>query len=159
MNSVVIGFSQPNKRKIGAEVIKWYMGTPYSHVYLRVFSNYTGQNLVYQASHGSVHLRTYERFLGENRPVKEFSLDVDNDRLKQTITLAQKLLGAPYGYLGLIKLVFRRKIHGFIGDDSKSFHCSEFIATLFPEIAYKCEDLDFIEPKHLYAALEERFGA
>jgi hypothetical protein len=159
MTKVIIGFSEPNKWMIGAAALKLWMRAPYCHVYLRVYSKYTSQWLVYHASHGMVHCITYTNFKAGNNIVREFNVWAGDEDLQATVRLAQQYLGQPYGYFGLLKLVLRRIGLGVKGDKNRSSHCSEFIATLFPKLALKSKiDPDFIEPTHLYAALEESNG-
>lgn len=150
-----IGFSKPKGFKLGAQIIKWWMNAPFSHVYLLVYSKYTQQWLVYQASHGMVHCRTYDVFLEDNLVCAEFDLELPKDRLKACVTKAQQLLGRPYGYLGLIRIGLHKLGFPVSGDGARSFHCSEFIAALFPELVQKHET-DFIEPIHLYRMLERQ---
>lgn len=151
MSKVVIGFSAPIKRKIGAEAIKLWMGTDFSHVFLQIYSKYTEQTLIYQASHGYVHLITAENFAKENKVIAQFDLQISDEKLKNTIKNAQQLLGRPYGYLGLLRLVLHKLGTPIIGDGTKTFHCSELIATLFPELV--TIDADFAEPVDLYRQL------
>lgn len=156
MSKVSIGFSSPKKFKIGAEIIKLWMGTSYSHVYLKVYSAYTKQFLIYQASHGTVHLLTAASFEQNNVVVAEFDMSVQEPLLRNCLAVAQQLLGRPYGYLGLLKLGLHKLINWpKVGDGDSSFHCSELIARLFPEL---CENLaqDFVEPVDLYSSLTKR---
>lgn len=156
MARVCIGFSEPVKTKLGAEIIKWWMGTEFSHVYLKLYSPYTDLWLIYHASHGMVHLREASNFYKENLPVAEFEMEIEPIRLRNTIKIAQQLCGQPYGYLGLVKLVLRKKFK-ISGDGDRSFHCSELIARLFPELTEYCKlSNDFIEPVHLYNVLKEQ---
>jgi hypothetical protein len=154
MTQVLIGFSQPNKFMIGAAAIKWWMQTPYCHVYLRVYSRYTEQWLVYQASHGMVNCLTWTNFCNGNKIEKEFALNVDDADLQATVRKAQQLLGQPYGYLGLAVLVLRRIFPALKGDKYGSAHCSEFIACMFPQLAEQLhKEPDFIEPVDLFKVL------
>lgn len=158
MSIAYIGFSKPNKWMIGAEAIKWWMSTDYCHVYLRVYSRYTQQWLVYHASHGMVHMLLWDNFCANNIVVKEFQVDVHNTDLQNTVKKAQSLLGQPYGYIGLLKLVLRKVCPKLVrGDDLASFHCSEFIAVLFPQLAQNIDE-DYIEPVHLFEALQRQVG-
>lgn len=138
---------------LGAWAIQKWMKADYSHVYLRVYSQYTNQWLVYQASHGMVHLRLWKWFFSGNEPVVEYELELPEQDLKNTIKIAQQLLGQPYGYLGLLKIVLRRCGFKVAGDGLNSFHCSELIAVLMPELA-KGMQADFIEPVDLQKHLD-----
>lgn len=159
MTKAIIGFSKPATWSFSAAAIMLWMRTPYCHVYLRVYSKYSSQWLVYHASYGMVHCLTFANFKQKNVVVKEFNVFAEDSNLKATVRLAQQYLGQPYGYLGLIKLVLRRWGLGVKGDHNRSAHCSEFIATLFPKLALKSKIApDFIEPQHLYKALEAQNG-
>jgi hypothetical protein len=153
MSPVYIGFSRPKKFMPGAWLIQKWMGTQYSHVYLRLYSAYTEQWLVYQASHGMVHLIEWESFKEKAIIVTEFERLIPPADLKNTIKFAQKLLGSPYGYIGLARIALSKWFKPLLGDGEKSFHCSELIATIFPDLAEgKCKD--YIEPVDLYVRLE-----
>lgn len=152
IKQVIIGFSSPSRVKIGAEIIKLWMRTPYSHVFLLLHSNYTGLDLVYQASHGSVNCLTLDNFKKDNRIVDQFSILVEEEQLKNCLVAAQQLLGRPYGYLGLIRLALSKLGIPMVGDGLSTLHCSEFIGRLFPNLINKSADL--VEPVDLYRALE-----
>lgn len=127
--------------------------TPYSHVYIRVYSKMTGWWIVYQASHGMVHCMIYDTFKQQNYLVKEFEHHIEPMQLVSFLKTAQSLLGRPYGYWGLVKLALKRWGWKTQGDDDATFHCSELIARLVPSLA--CGDIDFIEPVHLYDKLDK----
>lgn len=148
---VYIGFSKPKKFKIGSWAIKTWMNTPYSHVYLRVYSKYTEQDLVYQASHGMVNCMSFEVFRQNNVIVSEFYKEISPENLRNCVKKAQQLLGKPYGYLAVLRIALKELGLDITGDGTKTYVCSEFIARLFPEF-FK-EDADFIQPKTLFEAL------
>jgi hypothetical protein len=153
VKTAIVGFSAPKTWKPGAEFIKlWQGGTLYSHVYLRLYSTYTQNWLVYQASHGAVNCVHYDNFLQSNKIIAEFRRPVSDEALQATVRLAQIYLGRPYGYIGLLRLGARKILPKVVGDGTKSFHCSEFIATLFPDLANSV-DVDFVEPVHLFNVL------
>lgn len=154
----VIGFSAPKSFKIGAKLIQlWMGGTPYSHAYIKLYSSYTGLNLVYQASHGHVNCIEYINFCESNKVIAEFELDVEAENIRSTVIRLQQLLQKPYGVIGLAKLVFC-KLLGMrkIGDGESTFHCSELVARIEPKILELStqKDPDLIEPVHAYNALK-----
>lgn len=159
--SITIGFSRPSSPyAVGSYAIRlWQGSTPYCHVYLKVYSSYTGEMLVYQASHGLVNCMNYENFLSKNVVVNEFVLSVDRDKLKNIVKVSQQLLGRPYGYAGLAVLLAAKLIGKWVpssakwGDGLATLHCSEFIGELMPELMSGAND-DLLEPVDLYKALE-----
>ena len=159
MPSVIIGFSKPsNKFKVGSLAIRaWQGGTPYSHVYLAMYNPWADRTVVYQASHGDVNCISYDRFLDYNEVVEEFVLQMQTPALKSLMQYCISSLGAPYGFLGLLKIVLRRtfrKIFRVSGDGAKSYHCSEFVVRAMPNLIKA--DADFVEPVDLYKALKSK---
>lgn len=151
MRSVIIGFSRPKKFKIGAAAIMLWMRAPYSHVYIKVYSPYLSKWLIYQASQGSVHCITSDNFEKQNTVYKEIAADVESICLRNFTKRVYELLGSPYGYVGLAKIVLRRMGVPVSGDGNKSFHCSELVATLLPNKFSGSPD--FLEPVHIYREL------
>lgn len=176
MKTITIGFSSPRSFKIGAEIIKlWQGGTSYSHAFIKIYSSYTDLTLIYQASHGYVNCLEVSRFFKENKIVAEFQIQVPDQNLRDTIREAQLLLQAPYGYKGLIILGVSRILETTLkkckkyqwcatlldkvstwGDGLQTFHCSELVARLVPEIIQYTQekDPDRIEPVDLYKVLD-----
>jgi hypothetical protein len=59
MKTITIGFSKSKKiLPIGSLILRAYMGTPYSHVYLKFYSETLNRELIYEAVGGGV------RFIG-----------------------------------------------------------------------------------------------
>lgn len=62
MEQITIGFSKSKKfLPIGSWLIRAYMGTPYSHVYLKFYSQSLNRTLIYEAVGGGV------RFIGSKQ--------------------------------------------------------------------------------------------
>lgn len=155
--SVIIGFSKPKKWKIGAECIKLWSNCAFSHVYIVEHRRYVGRTLVYQASHGNVNCISKENFLKENDVVSEFEIIISTCAYAKTIQYCIDSLGADYGQIGLIKIVLSKKFK-MHGDGSRTFHCSEFAIRAVPELKQYLQseiEPDFIEPVHLFAALNK----
>jgi hypothetical protein len=150
MKSVIIGFSRPSEFKIGAEVIKLYMGTSYSHVYLKIKSKWYNSGIIFQASHGKVHCVCEPHFRSENEIIAEFKYEIESAKYKELYTYCIEALQKPYGYLGIIKLAFHKLFKR--GDGARTFHCSELAARALPSLAIK--DPDYITPEDLYEYLQ-----
>lgn len=135
MAKIYIGFSYPNEFKIGAYAIKKWMGTEYSHVYLRFESSVEGvPTNVYHAAHGMVHFREFERFKTDNLIIKEYCLEIsDADRIAALIQ-CMYLSGEVYGYTELGKILIT-DIACSLGKeittyDGKGYICSELVGKL-----------------------------
>lgn len=152
---VIIGFSRPKHWKIGAECIKRWSKSNFSHVYIVENRRYVGREIVYQASHGNVNCISKSNFLKENEIVAEFAVPMSTVDYCNTIQYCIDNLGADYGQIGLIKIVLSKKLK-LTGDGSKTFHCSELAIRAVPMLKFylTCQlEPDFIEPVHLEQCL------
>lgn len=122
---MIIATSCPNKWKIGAELIKWYQNTMFSHVLI------IHGDLVYQASHGYVNCTHINNFLTENKLIHQYSVpddDIDMDFIK-------KQLGKDYGTVQLVVIsiftviqsIFKFVKFKYKGNGNQKFICSEFV--------------------------------
>lgn len=111
--------STPKGWKIGAEIIKWYQGTTFSHVAI------IEGKLVYQASHGYVNCWYIDTFMEENNVVSYYEIPdsaVDMEYVK-------KQLGKKYGFGQLLSIAWqvltKNKLFSENGD--KKLICSELV--------------------------------
>jgi hypothetical protein len=111
--------SSPIKWKIGAELIKLYQGTKFSHIAI------VKDDLVFQASHGYVNCTYIDNFLAENKIITSFEVDdsmVDMDFVKRQ-------LGKPYGKMQLVEIGFKfiTGIKILKNNNNDQFICSEYV--------------------------------
>jgi hypothetical protein len=114
-----IATSSPKGFKIGAELIKQYQGTKFSHILI------IKDNLVYQASHGYVNCWYIDNFLAANDIVHVYEVEdsiVDFD-------FVQKQLGKRYSYLQILEISFKylTGIKILVNNGNQQFICSEFV--------------------------------
>jgi hypothetical protein len=135
-----VGFSSPKKKKIGAELIKWWTGSPYSHVYIRFESSAPDvPSTMYHAAHGMVHFLTKERFEKQNTIVVEYPFDVTSEQRKHVLIKCMNISGERYGYTELIK-IFILDLAKKISWDKLEFHnskgyiCSELVAEILEDL-------------------------
>jgi hypothetical protein len=134
--NIIVGASSNNQ--IGSRLIRWWMGTEYSHVYARWHLNTQDRDILYEASHGAVHFRKYQNFLKENKVVVEFSIPVTDEQFlrfsQKCIDLAQE----PYSKLELLQI--------FISDllkskketkDRHGYICSELLSILLLDLGFQ----------------------
>ena len=115
---MIIATSSPIQWKIGAELIKTYQKTKFSHVLI------IRGDLVYQASHGLVHCAHIDNFIKENKIVNFYEIPdsaVDMEFI-------HKQLGKGYSttqifFLPLLRLVKAK----WSGNGDQKFICSEFV--------------------------------
>jgi len=116
---MIIATSSPIKKKIGAELIKSYQGTAFSHVLI------IDGDLVYQASHGLVNCTYIENFLAENTIINKYEVD---DSLIDMLFVKQQL-GKKYSYKQIINIAtkFLFGVKFFSKNGNSQFICSEFV--------------------------------
>lgn len=147
--NIFIGFSSPNKFKIGAFLIKWWLRTKYSHTYIR-FEN-DDFSFVFHSARGMVHFQTIDRFKKESRIIEEFSIFPDSQ--KECLKSCLDKSGEKYGYLDLCSIaitsVAGRDIKQ-IGDND-GYICSEIVAFILKKhFGIEFEKRDFlITPKDI----------
>lgn len=158
---VIVGFSTPRKFHIFPWVIRKMEKTPFSHVYIKIFSKSTDRYLVYQSSGMQVNFVGQDIFYSINKDLVEFAFPVSADQKVKLLQTAIDLAGKPYGMkqvlgMGLVRLakMVGIKINNPWADGSKTYICSELIATLLLDLGYKFEDLDNVTPGDIFEKLE-----
>lgn len=148
MNTIYIGFSKPKKFKVGAEFIKVWTDSDFSHCYIR-FDIDAKFSIVFHAANGMVHYLSYENFLKKNSVVYEYSITVDNDTYKKIKRDCDNIAGEGYSFITLLKIMMSDIIHTFGGDvstyDDTGYICSELVGKL---LTYRL-GLTFSKPLHL----------
>lgn len=136
---MIIATSAPKKFKIGAELIKLYQNTEFSHVLI------IKDDVVYQASHGFVNAVYIENFLDDNKIFSQYSIpdeSVDMDFIK-------KQLGKPYSYKQIFNIAteFLFGIKFFGRNGNQQFICSELVG--------KALKLDWVDDNTTPAQINE----
>lgn len=111
--------SAPIKWKIGAELIKFYQKTEFSHVAI------VKGNLVFQASHGFVNCMHIDTFLQDNFIIDHF--EVSDDLVDMDFVYRQ--LGKPYGIIQIIEIAIKylTGIKILINNRNNMYICSELV--------------------------------
>lgn len=141
---IIIGCSK--NFKIGSKLIRCWLNTKYSHVYVRWYLSNQEREIVYQASHGMVHFQNFENFKTDNKIVKEFELDLTDEQFKKFSQKCIDLSGQPYSTLELIQIVLCDLTNGKLhAKDQNGYICSELMAELLEDFF----DFKFNKPRYL----------
>lgn len=146
-----IGFSYPREFKIGAKAISWWLGVPYSHVYIRFESSSSKlPSNVYHAAHGMVHFRSFNNFTKENHVIKEYAVEVGVDSRTEFLAHCMDLSGEGYGYCELLKIFISDLAYSIAKKNmkfknGKGYICSELVGKLLQEQM----GMKFTKPLHL----------
>jgi hypothetical protein len=141
---MIIATSRPKKWKVGAELIKVYQGTEFSHVLI------IKGDLVYQASHGLVHCAHIDNFTSDNDIVDFYEID---DSLVD-MEFVYKQLGKSYSTTQIILVPFLKLVKAkYKGNKDSKFICSEFVgkALMLPWVD------DITTPKDISVYLKNNY--
>lgn len=114
---ITIITSAPNTWKVGAELIKFYQNTDFSHVAI------IKDDLVFQASHGYVNCTHIDIFLESNVIISKY--EVKDSAID--MTFVKKQLGRKYSTWQLIQIAVKYLTGIKITSRNNKFICSEFV--------------------------------
>lgn len=162
---VEILFTTTSKWSWFSAFLRFYLGAPFSHVCLKIHSDFYERTMIYEASAGQVQAERFENWEKRNKIIARFPIEVSPERKKETIQFCIDHLRRKYGLLSLFNIFLRDKlgIQANLGADGhERFICSEFaFLTLKPEIIQVAknkgitiyEEADFIDPTEIYSFL------
>lgn len=148
---IYIGFSRPRRFKIFSALIMLFLGASFSHVYMRFYDDYTSKWIIFEASHGEVHLIEEFNWRLKNTVVREQSFELDEKHRREVIRFVIDNLQKPYSFTNILGIVF----HSLTGkkwflDGPKAYICSELIAlALDNKIQFK-KPLDLVTPRDIW---------
>ncbi len=162
MKKFQIGFSKAkSKYAIGSSLIRWYMGTEYSHTYM-IF-NFETYSMVFHATGKGLFPLSKERFLEHNIPVETFEISVTDEEYLQIRRLCFINMGLDYGFwqnignliADLLEVtckkfnIQKRIVNPFMD----GVNCSEWIAYIIkikdPEVC-KSIEINRVKPNDIY---------
>lgn len=152
---MIVGFSRPKKWKLFSAVVKWYLKTPYSHVYMKFYSKSLDRWIVYEAVGNGVRFIGQKLFDETVDIIKEFEIDISDEKQKELLVWCVDNSGVKYGCLQLIG-IFIANILKLKRNPFKSGKiCSELIAEAIEnaEIYKFKKDLNLVTPKEIYNLL------
>lgn len=115
---MIVATSTPIKWMIGAEAIKLYQNTDFSHILI------IDGDLVYQASHGLVNCMYIENFLLDNKIIYKY--EIPNNLVD--MIFVKKQLGKKYSKFQIIITPLLKLVKAKTkGNGNQKFICSEFV--------------------------------
>lgn len=157
MERITIGFSKAKSPyKFGSLILRTYMRTPYSHVYIKFHSEKLNRVLIYEAVGSGV------RFIGK-KSWNEHSIEVASYDIKikqcNYIHLMQYCVdhaGYEYGFLQNIGIFISESLNIKNNYFKKGKNCSEIIAEILSIEGYDIKkDFNLITPKDIHDLLYE----
>jgi uncharacterized protein YycO len=155
MKTITIGFSKSKKKfAVGSWLIRWYMETPYSHVYVKFHSESLNRTLIYEAVGSGVRFVGMSKWSSHAEEVATFDIQVSDDKYLELIRYCIDNAGVEYGFMQNIGIVlsglFKEKFNRF----NKGMNCSETSYNIGELAGLNLQkDKNLITPKDLYDKL------
>jgi hypothetical protein len=161
MRKIGFGFSTPKKWKLGSQMIRWYEGTKYSHIFMVMYPSPKSKlpfKKVFQASHGDVNCLSYEVFEEQNHIFHFYEIDVSDVDYYRAAQWLWSQLQKPYSISQLTKIGFNISIKKESSDSS--YICTELAGKLLANILdYEIHrNLDYIGLKQIKEILDKIKG-
>jgi hypothetical protein len=160
MNNISIVFSKRSSFSLFSSLIMLGLGTPFSHVAIKLIDGDTGQTVIYQASGLAVNCVSESEFLSQEVIIDQKDFQINDNKFIAGKAWAIAQLGKPYGVMAILGFALQIilgivgiKINNPFKENGSSWVCSQ-LASGFLEV---CEDIDLdltnMTPKALYSAL------
>lgn len=163
---IVIGFStSSNRNSLVSAAIRAVERTPYSHVYMRFWSDSIERWLVYHASHTNIHFNNIETFHEQNVVLDEYEVRATTEQRKDVLQLCVDRVGWPYGTMQLVGMGYVRLTHAWTGlkvpnpfsDGERTQVCSELAGHVLYKLGAPI-DLGLLEyegPRYIHDTVEK----
>lgn len=133
-----IGVSSPKRWNPLSPIIRWVLGTPYSHIWILLDDALFDMDMVLGAENDGFMLMPYDVFLQTSNVIKVYDPHPDY-KLEVGLRKAVARIGEPYDKLGLIGMIWvklgawlKRKCRNPLASHRALF-CSESVAYVLRE--------------------------
>jgi hypothetical protein len=158
---ITIGFSKHKGFAPMSNAIRWYLGTPFSHCYIKIKLDEFNDSSVLHAIGKGVVIMSYNNFLTQAESIKEFDLEISEDLYKEICDDFHKLVGVTkYGFGQNIGILIARALKLKKNPINDGVNCSEWAAYCLEEIDpdmwnSKEEDFNLITPLEVFNYLKD----
>jgi hypothetical protein len=165
MNQIVIGFgTSANPFNPLAAAIRAVEGVPYSHCYLKFWSNSLERWLIYHAAHTKLQFVSSANFMRDERPIQEFYIPVTDAEQRAALQFCVDHVGDPYGALELIGMAGARimkrvglRPRNLLANGLKTEVCSEVVGhiLIILGVAISASELEIEGPSFMNQKTQE----
>jgi len=164
MKNIFIGFSRPNKFKIGSFLIRIIECVDYSHVFLMI--DYE----IHQQSIPGINVVGVSEFMEHNYIIDCDIICVTDDQHKEIVKFCNECMNyrIPYGrvqiigmgFVRIINQLFKTRFKNPFADGMKTMVCSEFVGRVLSIIGIDIpqDQLEIEGPKYLRKFIKERIA-
>lgn len=155
MRTVTIGWSKSKKRfAIGSRLICWYMGTPYSHVYMKFEAKTFERTLVYEAIGKGVRFVGFNNWNKDHQEVDSKEIQISDENYKKIMQFCIDNSGAEYGFMQNIGILLANLCKSHRNEFTSGENCSEAIGEILALEGYIIDkDLNLLTPKDIFLIL------
>lgn len=155
MKKITIGFSKSKKPfAVGSLLIRWYMKTPYSHVYMKFYSASLNRTMVYEAVGKGVRFIGLERWKEHAEEVASFDIEISDENYTRLLQYCVDNAGIDYGFWQNLGIVISNICKLKENPITIGKNCSEEIGEVLELEEYVIEkDKNLLTPKDIYDIL------
>lgn len=140
MEKIIIGFSKPWTFKPYAWLIMTGLNIPYSHTYIKMYSEKYQRWLIYQASGTMVNFMNMETFKEHAQVIEEFELEISPEIRSKVMQFAIDNCGKDYGIKEVFGLmivrtyeIFGKTIKNPFADGKTTYVCSGLVSEILKD--------------------------
>jgi hypothetical protein len=158
MRKITIGFSRSTKKfAIGSILIRWYMGTPYSHVYLRFESPAMERSLIYEAVGSGVRFVGFEKWKQHAKEVDSFEIWIEDENYKKLMQFCIDQAGDEYGFMQNLGIVWANIVKSKKNPLTSGENCSEAMGEVMELEGFDVnKDFNLLTPKDIHQILSTK---
>lgn len=165
MKTITAIWSTPSKNhsivnRVVAQLIRWYQGTPYSHICVK------DGDIIYESNGKGVQQVCYSEWRKIHEIVYQKDAHLTKKRHDILVKMVRMYMGTPYAYATLIAYPILELWHvltkgridwEFAQDEDNTLHCAEFVFLLFEkELRTKISGpQELITSEDIYNALHQ----
>jgi len=160
MKKITIGFSKSTKKfAIGSVLIRWYMQTPYSHVYMKFDSPSLNRTLIYEAVGAGVRFIGFERWKQHAVEVKSYSFEICDESYTKLMQFCVDNAGIEYGFWQNLGIVIANIFNQKYNPATDGANCSETIGVILALNGYEFQkEFNLLTPKDIDEALAAKLS-
>jgi len=167
---ILIGFSTPKSDfAIAAAIIRFVENTPYSHVYVKIWSDIIDGYIVYQETFAGLGAMNGALFDDHVKIFSEYKIDVTEEQMTQIMHFFQDNYGLPYGVRQIAGMLTARVLRqmGFhdaknpFADGIRTMVCSEMVGAVLTILGEPFDKslLEIEGPKMIHKIVVKLFGS
>jgi hypothetical protein len=158
LKTLTIGFSKPANRvaPIGSWLIRLFERTPYSHVFIKFYSETLNCYLIYESVGSGIRFIGTKAWEAHAKEVQSFQLPVSNSNYIHMLQYCVHHAGSKYSYWQNIGVVIARLFKLKHNPFTTGRNCSELVYEVLRSEGYSIDkNKNLITPKDIFNLLSQ----